>query len=402
MNGTTSTTLEPPAGLVVDNPQPGSPPLFALFTTDWLSMQTFVVQALQLPFTQGDFESKYGNNFKDEQEALACIAAMKKVRDLSVVFGDPTTLMADLAANPAILQTPTAPTEVYTHIVWFATRLYQSANTYQQTLAQFEQLLDPASCGSKAQCGALLTQVLTGPGGLQSTAVTMVGLCNDLVAAMAGFAGQLTPATNEFQSYTSETSKFYTDVCALITQDDTDVQTAKDAAHAAYEAWKDYTIAAVSSSVGLLIVTGGMAWPASVVLAGVLGDKAKKARDAYNDACDQVAKYEAVEVKNIQLKVDLQGFNTQMTPVNTAAANFVKTLQQVTGVWTTTASNLDFIVTHFTPEQLGDLGWVMQAMALDRATKDWKAIATVAQAYTANSLVSYNIGTFGQKVPDPS
>ncbi len=101
---TAPVTLVPPAGLVVANPQRDkAPPLFYLFTEDWLILQAFVVQALQLPITTGDFESKYGK-FSDEQDIKSCVAAMSAVKALITTFGDPRELIKALAADPTILQ----------------------------------------------------------------------------------------------------------------------------------------------------------------------------------------------------------------------------------------------------------------------------------------------------------
>jgi hypothetical protein len=393
------TTLVPPAGLVVANPSAASdPPLFCLFTQDWLTLQTFIVHALQLPITTGNFEDKYGT-FTDEQQIKDCVAAMQAIQGLSVDFGDPLALITALANDPTILQSATAPTPIYTHIVWFATKLYQAATTYNQTLGQFMTLLNPVNCGSPAQCGAMLTEVLTGQGGLQSTAKSMESLCNDLVQALAGFNLKLLPSTTAMANYTSQSSTFYADVDKAITADDNDVNTFQSEADSAYKLWRDLTISAVTTSVGVMVISCGMAWPVSATLAGVLGDQAKKARDAYDNACAQRDAASADEQKKILLKADLNGFNLQMTPVNQAATAFKDTLQQVLAVWTQIGTNLDYIVKNFTPEQLGTLSWVMQALALDRATKDWKIIADKAEEYTGNSLITYNIVNFGSPLP---
>jgi hypothetical protein len=394
-----NTTLAPPAGLVVANPSPqGGQPLFCLFTQDWISMQTFIVQALQLPINTTNFEDKYGT-FTDEQEIKDCVAAMAAVQALSADFGDPMALIKELATNPAILQTDTAPQQLYIHIVWFATKLYQTAVTFNQTLGQFMTLLNPANCGNKAQCGAVLVEILTGQGGLQSTAANMVTLANDLVAALAQFTLKLVPSTTTMASYTASSSKFYKDVADAITTDTNDVETFQQEADTAYKLWRDLTISAVTTSIGVLVLTGGLAWPVSATLAGVLGDQATKARAAYDNACAERDAAAADEQKKIQLKFDLGAFNLQMSTVNNAAANFQTTLQQVSAVWAQIGVNLNFIATNFTPDQLGDLSWVMQALALDRATQDWQTIANKAEEYTGNSLVTYNIVGFGDKLP---
>ncbi|HEX4632029.1 MAG TPA: hypothetical protein VH188_13810 [Chthoniobacterales bacterium] len=395
---TPSKTLVPPSGLVVDNPSSADgEPLFCLFTKDWLTMQTFIAQALQLPVATGDFETKYGT-FTDEDAVKGCVAAMAAVQGLSADFGDPTALIKDLASNPAVLQTDTAPTQLYLHIVWFANQLYNTATTFNQTLSQFYELL---SSLPPDRLQATVTEILTGNGGLQSSAVTMEGLTNDLIQAIAQFEVKLTPATDTMADYTAQSSTFYQHVKDAVGKDEADVESFQDQADAAYKLWRDLTISAVTTSVGVLVLSGGMAWPASAVLAGVLGDQAKKARDAYDKACEQRDAASADKQKKMTLQNDLGAFDRQMTPVNTAVTAFKGDLDKVLGVWQGIGLNLDFIAKNFTPDKFSGLPAWKDAMKLDDATKDWQTIAKKADEYTSNSLVTYRIINFGDPVPPP-
>lgn len=392
---TSTTTFAPPAGLATASSTPGTPPLFCLFTKDWISMQNFIAQALQLPISVGDFKSKYGT-FADEDAVDQCVSAMEAVQALSTSFGNPIALVQQLAQNPAILQTDTAPQQLYVHIVWFATKLYQTATTFNQTLGQLMTILNAVP---PDQLPATLQQILTGPGGLQSSAATMVTLANDLIKQLAAFILELTPATDTMSDFTSHSSKFYQDVIAAVGQDAQDVQTFQDEADTAYKLWRDLTISAVTTSIGTLVLSGGLAWPISATLAGVLGDQAKKARDAYDAACAARDGAEADEQKKMTLQNDLGAFNTQMSTVDAAAQSFMSDLQKVAGVWTTIGSDLDYIVKSFTPDKFDNLPAWRDAMLLDQATQDWQTIATAASDYTANSLVSYNIVSFGAPLP---
>lgn len=52
-------------------------------------------------------------------------------------------------------------------------QVYRAASTFSETLGQFMDLLNPSNYGSPTEYGAVLAQqVLTGKGGLQSTAQT--------------------------------------------------------------------------------------------------------------------------------------------------------------------------------------------------------------------------------------
>jgi hypothetical protein len=388
-------TFSPPAGLVVDNPTAGSPPLFCLFTKDWITMQGFIAQATMLPIATGDFTSKYGT-FTDQDQVQGCLSAMTAIQGLSTTFGDPTALVSELATNPAILQTDIAPTQLYVHIVWFATKLYQTATTFNQTLGQLLTILNAVP---PAELQATLATILTGPGGLQSSAVSMVTLANNLIQDLAKFNQQLSPSITTMTNYTASSSQFYQHVVAAVGADATDVATFQDEADAAYKLWRDLTISAVTTSVGVMVLSGGMAWPASAILAGVLGDQAKKARDAYDKACSERDAAASDKQKKMTLQSDLGAFNTKMGPTNTAAQNFLEDLQKVSGVWTMIGSNLDYIAKNFTPAQFDNLPVWRDAMLLDSATQDWQTIAAKASEYTVNSLVTYQIVPFGSPLP---
>lgn len=391
-------TLRPTPGLVVANPQNSDKPLFCLFTEDWLKLQTFIVQTLQLPITTGDFKGKYGE-FTDEDQVAACVAAMKTIQGLSASFGDPVALMSQLATDPTILQVDTPPAALYTHIVWYANKLNKAANNFNQTLGAFMEILKPANCGDPDSCLAILKDLLTGPSGLQSTAKDQVQKANDLVKALASFNESLKPSIDTMDDFTAKSSTFYKDVEAAITLDMKNVEQFQQAADDAYKQWRDYTISAVTTSVGLLIVTFGLAWPVSAILGGTLGNAAKQARDAYNKACEDVATANAEEQKKILLKGDLDAFNKQMMPTDEAADNFLKTLQLVAGVWSNISNNLAYIEQNFTVERIKDLSSTMEALELSKATQDWQQIAAASLEYTSHSLASYKIQEFGDSLP---
>jgi hypothetical protein len=396
LQATGTGTLQPPAGALVATDT--DPPLFCLFTNDWLRLQTYIVQALQLPITQGDFTAKYGT-FSDQSEVANVVSAMQAVQALSVEFGDPTKLFNDLQNNPAILETTTPPTQLYTHIVWTAYQIYNAATVFNQTLGQFMTLLNPANCGTPTECAAVLTQVLTGPGGLQSTAVSATQTVNALVSHMSAFNQQMATPNATIQQYCANSSTFYNDAVAAAGQDAKDVISFQQDADAAYKAWEDYTISAVTVSVGLMVISCGILWPAAAVAAGVLGHDAVEARDNYNKYCAERDQSAADELKKQQLISDLGGLDTAVTNVGTAAANFVKTLAQVAAAWVTIGQDLAYIVNNYTPEQLANYNWVNQALKCEQATQDWQTIATAAQAYTIQSLVPFTTHTFGQPIP---
>ena len=272
-------TLCPPTGLVAPNPS-GNGNIFCLFTGDWLSLQAFVVSALALPLSTGDFTGKYGD-FADMGEVEAVLSAMQQVAQLASRFGDPMTLIREISTNPAYTQGTTPPEDIYGHIVWFANRLYQTAMSFQGTLGSFMELLNPAN-GTPEERAANLKMVLTGDGGLQSSAVDMQAQTNVLLKKLTQFDLDLEPANKTLQSYMSNSSKFYQDAVAARDDDERQVATLQSEANDAYEKWKDLTIAATTTSVGLMVLTAGLSLPFSIGLGVGLGVEAQKALDDYN------------------------------------------------------------------------------------------------------------------------
>ncbi|MGC2400412.1 MAG: alpha-xenorhabdolysin family binary toxin subunit A [Acidobacteriaceae bacterium] len=393
-------TLEPPIQQLTRQNQngPDQPPLFALFTNDWLTLQAYIVQALQLPLTTADFTAKYGT-FADQQQITNVVNAMQSVQALSAQFGDPATLVAQLAQDPAILEGTTPPAEIYPHIVWLANQVYNAAQTFTGTLSSFEQLLNPSNCGSQAQCAAILKEVLTGVGGLQSTAQTAQGQTNDLIQKLAQFNQSMVAPNQQLQAYTTESSQFYTDAQAAEGQDASDVAIFQTDANAAYKEWENYTIAATTTSVGITVLSCGLLWPVGAALGGGLGYAAGKARESYNNYCGERNQATADEQKKAQLVTDLSGFNSQIQNVSGASASFLSTLQQVEGAWTTIGQNLSYIVNNYTDAQLSSYSWIVQALNLNQATQDWQAIGAAAQSYTTNSLVTFTFQQFGTPLP---
>lgn len=202
-------TLVPPPGLIVPNPSPaGGPAVLCLLTQDWITLQIFIARVVRWPATVRDFKAKYGT-FADDEDVEGCVAAIQALQKVGLDCGDPTALVKELASNPAILQGDTAPSQLYLHVVWFATRYYQTAIAFNQTLGQFMHLLQTTP---RDQRQTVVTETLTGDGGLQARASSMQQLGNELTQTMAAFNPNLTSAIAAMSSYSGEATKFYTDV----------------------------------------------------------------------------------------------------------------------------------------------------------------------------------------------
>jgi hypothetical protein len=85
--------------------------------------------------------------------------------------GSPSSLLRALAVYPAILQADQPPQDLYSHFVWFTTRLLSTMKTIAATLGELPGLA----------AGTAVAQALAGSGGLKQTADAMAQRADDLV-----------------------------------------------------------------------------------------------------------------------------------------------------------------------------------------------------------------------------
>jgi hypothetical protein len=400
-------SITPPPGLVVpSDPNSGQKTQFALFSDSWIELQGYVGSAIELPITKGDFEAKYGA-VDGSKTVLGCIDAMKGVQAASAEFGDPKALRAAVIKNPGLLSTPNAPTEIYTHTVWLGQRVHQTAQTIAsgyQTVLDGLTGLPPAE--QVANLKAYLFDQSLGPVPLSEKMSKEVGM---LVQKLGRFEQKMNEYNEKLRAYTGQSSQMMIDVSSTIgslTQKIADLEVSRDAA---YKAWRDFTIAAVTTSIGCMLI-GGLLAPftggLSLLVGGVaaiatgvgLGVKAAQCRAEYNSYCEMIQD-QGVELKKKQrLRSDLGDFNTQVMRVAPAMSKFLKNLQTVEGVWVQMNADMIAISQNVNEGNIGTLPFLVKAKS-NLAVDSWKSIDASAKQFTAESLVDYTSLAFGDAMP---
>jgi hypothetical protein len=401
-------SIAPAPGLTKPaDPDSGQKTQFALFSDSWIELQGYVGAAINLPITQGSFEEKYGT-IGSSKTILDCIDAMKKVQAASTEFGDPKTLRAALTANPNLLATTNPPTEIYTHTVWLGQRVHETAG---KIVSGYQSVLDGLpGLPPKEQVDtikAYLFDQTLGPIPLSKQMSDEAGV---LIVKLGKFEQKMNEYNEKLQAFTSNSSAMIKELDTTIggiTQKIKDLEKSRDDA---YQAWKDFTIAAVTTSVGCALIgailapfTGGL----SLLVGGVaaiatgvgLGVKAAQCRAQYNEYC-QLLDEQNVELKKKQrLRGDLGDFNTQMQHVGPAMGRFLKSLQTVQGVWVSMNTDMLAISNSITPDNVGSLPFLVKAKA-QLAIDSWKAVDDSAKQFTVESLVDYQSIAFGDKMPE--
>lgn len=402
-----ATSIAPAPGMVVPaDPNSGQKTQFALFSDSWIELQGYVGAAVDLPITKGDFEAKYGA-VDGSKTVLDCISAMKSVQAASTEFGDPKSLRAALIKNPGLLAAKAAPTEIYTHTVWLGQRVHETAATivsgYQSVL---EGLTGLPPSEQVTNLKAYLFDQAMGPVPLSEKMSKEVAL---LIQKIGRFEQKMNEYNEKLSAFTNGSSKMIAEVNATIgslSQKIADLEKSRDEA---YKAWRDFTIAAVTTSVGCALIggllapfTGGLSLLAGGIAAiatGVgLGVKAAQCRAEYNAYCELIDQ-ESNELKKKQrLRADLGDFNRQMQLVGPAMAKFLKNLQTIQGVWVQMNSDMIAISQNVNEGNVGTLPFLVRAKS-NLAVDSWKAIDLSAKQFTVESLVDYTSLAFGDPMP---
>jgi hypothetical protein len=401
-------SIAPAKGLTKPaDPQSGQQSQFALFSDNWLQLQVYVGSALELPITTGDFQSKYGS-IGSSGTIADCINAMRGVRDSATEFGNPKTLRAALIANPNLLATQDPPAEIYTHTVWLGQRIHETAGKLQ---SGYQSVLDELSgLPSKDQVDALKAYLFDTTLGPIPLSKKMSDEAGALIKKLGVFEQKMNDYNAKLQAFTSASSTMIAEVNSAIGASEQKIKDLEKSRDEAYEAWRNFTIAACTTSIGCMLI-GGLLAPftggISLLVGGIaaiatgvgLGAKAAQCRAQYNAYCDLIST-ETVELqKKKRLRSDLGDFNTQMQRVAPAMASFLKSLQTVQGVWVQMNTDMLSISNSITPGNVGDIPFLVRAKA-NMAIASWKSVDDSARQFTVQSLVDYTSVAFGDKMPE--
>ena len=244
--------------------------------------------------------------------------------------------------------------------------------------------------------------------------VPLSGKMSDDVGVLIKKLGKFEQKMNEYnakmQSFTRESSGMVQEVNIKIGELQQKIKELEKSRNDAYKAWKDFTIAAVSCSVGCALIggllapfTGGISMlvgGAAAIATGVgLGIKAAQNKAKYNEYCNLIASESADLKKKQRLRSDLGDFNTQMKRVGPAMAGFMKKLQTVQGVWVQMNTDMLDISNSITESNVGSMPFLVKAKA-NMAIDSWKEIDASAKQFTVASLIDYTSIAFGDIMPD--
>jgi hypothetical protein len=402
-------SIAPAPGLTTPaDPRSGQKTQFALFSDSWLELQAYVGAAIDLPITKGNFEEKYGT-IGSSTTILDAIDAMKNVQAASTEFGNPKTLREALIKDPNILGSKEPPAEIYTHTVWLGQRVRTTALNLS---TNFQEVVDDVqSLPSKEKVAALKEFLFDQASGPIAVSKQMSDEAGALIRKLGKFERKMNEYNQKLQAFTSGSSKMIQEVDTSIGALAQKIKELEGLRDEAYKAWRDFTIAAVTTAVGCLLI-GALLAPFTAgaslavgAIAGIatgvgLGVKAAQERGKYNEYCNQLDTQNQELMKKQKLRADLGDLNTQMQRIGPAMGKFLKSLQTVEGVWVSMNSDMLAISNSITPENVGESAFIVKLKA-NQAIEAWKDVGESAKQFTVESLIDYQSLAFGDQMPEP-
>ncbi len=406
---------------------------FNLFSADWLMLQRRVESARGLPETRDVFDAQYGV-YPDQPIFGQCYEAMKDLRSSALDnFGGPAELRTSILES--------ASTGGSTN---YGSTFYGGLGKNMEELRRFvlnlEQLSNPRIASYWSKCDKESVKVLKAYLlGKQNTGISAPnnGLAyqsdqigrefNDLAMKLEKALEAQRTYEEQLRKFTGESSEMVAATNKAIGEAKANIKKLTKDREAAYDAWLGFTIAAVTTSVGVAVIgtvvsvalyasiaasaaaSGGMtlalAAPAVALqfstigiaagLASGLGAKAASERASYDQLGRDLAAARETERKAINLGHDLAGLEAQMKRLDAeegvSGEKVLKDVRAFGDVFTDLAQQLQGHADNLTVNNISD-----SPLANVDATADlivtWTPIKDLADQFGRNMLVDYRSG----------
>lgn len=374
-----ATSKAPESGTTASSPgigpgpiaTPGTPggPAFALTSTNWIAIQTYVIDGLALPTTTAAFKTYLGKGAPDD------VSEFQPLIDCFVGINS---------------QCSTWQTTTYPASVSLASDIYDygtnKAPTYYPPIDKLADILttDPTNAAALAKLKALLDNLTTDAQSRADKAaavrVQIQKFADDTSASKSILSG--TPANpgglvKKYNDEFGEKSQDVLDCNKEITAQTLVLKAAND------EYNHDVIVAATTPTYAWVFPVGTIA---AAVVAGVYGKKAVDALDRAHAA------QQKIDQMNDQLAADAR----MMIAINSAEAGMgsileslnaaLPIIQLLEGVWGGIADDLKNIVAMIDTDIRQALP-ILASLGVDEAMLAWHNVALAANAYRTNAYV---------------
>jgi len=362
-------TLNIGPGAIAQASETGGP-AFSLSASEWLAIQTYVINAQALPTTMDAFKTGLGPGAPS---------------DLSD-FTQLVTAYSGINAHVTTWQNDTFPASVS-----LASDIYnyaQQAPTYYNPILPLAQALtkNPDDQTSKDELAAIL-------GVLSKNASTY----HDNAAAVATKIQTFATQTQADKTTLSGTDgkgglqKYYNDKYGAtstevqtLTESLKSEKTILDAANDEYN--HDVIVASTTP-------TYAWVWPfgtiAAAIVAGVYGDKAVKALERVRAAQQQINTLSAKLAADAQLMIAINTTESGISNILGSLNAALPIIQKIQGVWGAIADDLNNII-GLIKTNIQDALPIIMNLGVQSAINSWTAVGQEANAYRINAYITVN------------
>lgn len=381
--------IQPPSDLLTPQKDPNTGQdtyAFPLQTTAWLKMQTVVTTALGFPLSQDDFTRLYGS-FSDEATVEQAVTILGSIRQTANQYGDPTTLISQLAA---FQQANTPPESIYGHAVWLAAQTQLAAQQIASLLNVG--LTEIGKITDASQRLQDLTELLTGQGGIDSYATTLQSYIGDFQKQTGAFYDtlntELNGPTNSLATYLNQSDNVLSDAQNIVASDKQQIDTLTSDIDKLNKEYIGFTTAASVSPLFLGIPFIGVF--VAVADAATFGVLAAKVKGEISDLEKQLSNTEQDYQQKSLLVSTLTSFNASVSDVSVDGKDFLDAISQLSSGWTEFSSQINLRLQSLTPDDLADWSAFLQQINFNAALDGWNLIASKAEEFFQAGFVRFS------------
>jgi Bacillus haemolytic enterotoxin (HBL) len=368
MPNETSTQVQIGPGAIADPGTPNGRP-FLMSRTEWITVQTYVIDVLALPITADAFRKSLGSGApSDLSDFTPLISAYSSMHDHCEIWQNETfPATVTLATDIANYGTTKAPV-YYPPILKEADILTNDPSNAQakQALAAILDNLSEQAKDYETKAAAVAAAVKTFADQTQADRVVLVG---------PDGKGGLTKVYNDKYGSTSQDVQELTKELAA-------QQLVLKGANDEYN--HDVVVAATTP-------TYAWVWPvgtiAAAIVAGIYGKKATDALDRARAAQDKINQLSSKLAADANLMIAINSAEQGLSSINQALAAALPVIQKIQGIWGAIAGDLDNIVNLIETDIRQALPIIMN-LGVDEAVAAWKNVAAEANDYRVYANVT--------------
>jgi hypothetical protein len=345
-------------------------PAFALSATEWLAVQVYVNDALDLPIAMAAFKDKLGPGAPpDLSDFQRLVTAYGNINSHVTTWQNDTFPASISLASDIYNYAQQAPT-YYNPILPLAQALTANPNDQQakDELTAILGVLSTSATQNHDKAAAVFTKIQTFANQTQADKTTLVG--------PEGGAG--------LQKYYNDKYGATSDEVKTLTEQLKGEQAILDAANAEYA--HDVIVASTTPTYGWIFPFGTIA---AAIVAGIYGDKAIKALERGNAAKQQIATMDAKLAADANLMIAINkaesGITNILTPLNAA----LPIIQKIQGVWGAIADDLGNIIS-LIKNNIQDALPIIMNLGVQASINAWTAVGQEADTYRKNAYITSN------------